>query len=719
MVAHARRKPVRRHTPLVEHLESRVLFGAGAFPSLALMEDPTNPVVQMTTQRGDIFIELLANTAPDTVLNYLALLSDRSATNQTFFHNVVPGVSLSAGTWFFFDDEGDGFHDTNTLSQLGVHIHSTAEGGRPNTERTIAGAVFDGTVIPGSGRPEYLIFNLADNSATRDPSEFIVFARVIDDASWAVVQEIASLPAGTFGTAPNVYPGIATYLPSVPLATPYIPGADATPELVVHTYDTQVVKAQGASDYYRYAIYSAEGFTGSTISEFVPIENPNNEPVFVRLRSRYEMLADNVGFRRDGIVFEGVIPANSRGGVTISTPGTWNTANVYFGIPYALEVISTLPVAAGFSHYDFSVATGESFVGTLDTNWFIGDIEQGFSKHDFILWHNPGVETGSVSITLVADDGSTIGPIVMNIGRFRRGGLNIADHTEIPAGRYSAIITSTVPILASHSHYGITALAPPIDGFATIGQAGAPSTIGVIPIAAQAGQTDFGPIPSDFRLALYNPGSTDATIRIDFFEPGQSVPTFSFGQVVEGGRRFRFVLGLSSAASYSVVYVSDAPIHSSYSFIRPDDSHAAPVALGVANRYDFGEGFTDPSRTALYSLEESVSIFNPFGAAQGFAPQDANVTLTFRYSDGFSFTLNRMIAGGTGDRIQVSSLQEIIDQAEQNGRYFYSIEVASDVGIVAQMMHVDRMGSSSGGGGFTAGGTILSGPVRLDSLLPG
>src|SRR5690606_13056254 len=105
----------------------------------------------------------------------------------------------------------------------------------------------------------------------------------------------------------------------------------------------------------------------------------------------------------------------------------------------------------------------------------------------FILWHNPLPTSGTITITFIADNGDTLDPIVMDTERLRRGGLNIRETAAIPDGNYSVLIESTVPILASHTHYADTGVEPAIAGYATIGQAGAPSTVGVAPIAFEAG----------------------------------------------------------------------------------------------------------------------------------------------------------------------------------------------------------------------------------------
>ncbi len=77
----------------------------------AAMEDPANPLVLFDTARGDIFIELLADEAPENVANVLALIRGEIEIEDpdngfTFtpnyydgmrFHRVVPGFVIQAG----------------------------------------------------------------------------------------------------------------------------------------------------------------------------------------------------------------------------------------------------------------------------------------------------------------------------------------------------------------------------------------------------------------------------------------------------------------------------------------------------------------------------------------------------------------------------------------------------------------------------------------------
>jgi len=85
---------------------------ADAVTAQSAMEDPTNPLILLSTSTGDIYIELLSREAPNNVENFLALAhgeiefinpnSNTSFQPRYFdgmqFHRVVPGFVVQAGS---------------------------------------------------------------------------------------------------------------------------------------------------------------------------------------------------------------------------------------------------------------------------------------------------------------------------------------------------------------------------------------------------------------------------------------------------------------------------------------------------------------------------------------------------------------------------------------------------------------------------------------------
>jgi hypothetical protein len=166
------------------------------------------------------------------------------------------------------------------------------------------------------------------------------------------------------------------------------------------------------------------------------------------------------------------------------------------------------------------------------------------------------------------------------------------------------------------------------------------------------------------------------------------------------------------------VYRSDVPIYASFEVTRSEGGYGGPVPVVAGTDFHFADGFTDPSRTQSNSLEELVHIFNPNAASFGRTAADANVTLTFRFTDGFTMTVNRTVASGTMARIDVTALPELIEQATMHHRFYYAVELSSDVSVIAQMLHTDVTLGGSGlarmGGGFITDGGFLTPRERLD-----
>jgi peptidyl-prolyl cis-trans isomerase B (cyclophilin B) len=55
-----------------------------------------NPMVKLTTNMGDITVELFADKAPESVANFLAYAKD-GFYSGTVFHRVIPGFMIQGG----------------------------------------------------------------------------------------------------------------------------------------------------------------------------------------------------------------------------------------------------------------------------------------------------------------------------------------------------------------------------------------------------------------------------------------------------------------------------------------------------------------------------------------------------------------------------------------------------------------------------------------------
>ncbi len=144
-----------------------------------------NPVVIMSTSKGDIKIELFKDKAPITVENFLAYVND-GFYNGTIFHRVIPNFMV----------QGGGFTPDFTQKPTKPPIKNEATNGLKNERGTLAMAR---TQVVDSATSQFFI-NLVDNSfldnGARDYG-YAVFGKVIDGMD--VVDKIAAVKTGNKG----------------------------------------------------------------------------------------------------------------------------------------------------------------------------------------------------------------------------------------------------------------------------------------------------------------------------------------------------------------------------------------------------------------------------------------------------------------------------------------------------------------------------------------
>ncbi|MGE3107746.1 MAG: hypothetical protein AB7G11_12150 [Phycisphaerales bacterium] len=709
------------HPEWIEPLEPRTLLSPAPLPSLSDLQNPDNPVIRLSTSMGDIDIEMFAGLLPDLVSEYLRGFDRGTTCDYTFFHRSTAGF-LQGGLFTFPRDSNLG-----AVAACSPLLEPITTGGHiANTERTVAtGVLLD--AFPGPGP---FIFNLRDNSGSLDPDVSVVFGRVLDDRSWGVVQTIASLPVADLsgdGSFAGFYAGSFT---STPVTRAYDPGDEnnppeqVTPDLLVQNLDLYVLKATGAPDFYQYRQFEPEGFRSASIREFVPIENPNDEPVWFELVARFEEQASPPFLRRDDFIVSGMIAARSRGGATIGL-GEWFTYSAVQRAdrPFALELRSTLPVVASLSHYDFDAAISLSFTPETANTWVFPEVWLGNADdRDFLVWYNPECEDAEVTVQITTADGSTLDPIRFSTGALRRGGLSLG---SLSTARGFARVSSTVPIVVARSHYSTIARG---SGHAEYGDAGPGSRVGAIPVAIEPFRFGvFSAALGVIGLSVLNDTDVEVTLTVSVFPSGSptSVPAgFEPGYIIAPGAVLRargeFTPG---ADAYTLVYNASGPVHVSY-FGRRFEQIGGAVPVLAGTEQHFAEGFSDPSRTqgTNANLFESLHLFNPFGEPLGIPSQTADIRITFRYTDGFELSLERTVGGGVASWLNVGDLPEIRQQAEENRRFYYSIRVQSDVPIVAQLHHLDQgtnPANSAFGGAFVLPGFALGPTTRLEDLLPG
>ena len=144
--------------------------------------------VLLTTNHGDITLELDAAKAPKTVENFIQYVNDGHYTN-TVFHRVIPGFMI----------QGGGFEPGMKQKSTRAQIDNEAANGLKNIKYTVAMAR---TNDPHSASAQFFI-NAKDNDFLNFTSPngngwgYCVFAKVV--AGMDVVDKIEGVKTGRSG----------------------------------------------------------------------------------------------------------------------------------------------------------------------------------------------------------------------------------------------------------------------------------------------------------------------------------------------------------------------------------------------------------------------------------------------------------------------------------------------------------------------------------------
>mgnify|MGYP001359417799 FL=1 len=144
--------------------------------------------VKLTTNHGDIVLELDAEKAPETVKNFLAYV-EAGHYNNTVFHRVINGFMI----------QGGGFEPGMKQKPCGEPIQNEAHNGLKNVAGTVAMAR---TNAPHSATAQFFI-NVADNDFLNHRSPdiqgwgYCVFGKVSEGMD--VVDKIKGVKTGSSG----------------------------------------------------------------------------------------------------------------------------------------------------------------------------------------------------------------------------------------------------------------------------------------------------------------------------------------------------------------------------------------------------------------------------------------------------------------------------------------------------------------------------------------
>lgn len=152
-----------------------------------------NPEVLISTNFGDISVELYETDAPISVKNFLDYV-DAEFFDDTIFHRVIPGFMV----------QGGGFTADMNQKETREQIKNEASNGRKNLRGTLAMAR---TSVVDSATAQFFI-NLVDNDFLnfKGPSPqtfgYCVFGEVSDGMD--VVDKIAAVQTATRGMHQDV-----------------------------------------------------------------------------------------------------------------------------------------------------------------------------------------------------------------------------------------------------------------------------------------------------------------------------------------------------------------------------------------------------------------------------------------------------------------------------------------------------------------------------------
>jgi subtilisin-like proprotein convertase family protein len=581
-------------------------------------------------------------------------LNRRTTSNRTF--NNVQNATGRLVTGAFFDNDFQGGLTVGlgaaNPSLPGVTVRTAVQG-------------------PGTVRDPFQIIN----NLAPDPDP-VGDTGVSANAALAIAFDLGVLAAGD-SVAFRYFILTGTSVAAVNTLFATVNGGTGTGHLVQNPNDPAIPE-----DTLPYVEYYPEGYANSRASTFVPIVNPNDDAARVVVIAHYERTDTGP---RDQLLSDSIVAGHTRSGLTLTTPGLYaaNQQLVRRDEPYAIEIRSSRPVAANLSHFDFGVATGESFSTTTSTVWTFGE---GFrvplpadgsepSVNDFVVFYNTSPQTINVTVTIYPEQGG--GPVTLTrqIGGFRRGGFALAHELSIPNGPFGIKVEAEQPIVAALTHFDTNIGG----GFGVLGTPNLGSLTGVTP----EGQLGIN-ATSEF-VTILNANNLPANVGFTFFFANGS--SYREQVSVPANHRGGFSVGSLPSfpvgqQSYSIAFDSDQPI----TVTLPSFSHGEATGSAFAERASslwlFADGFRP---LAGGQVVEYLRLYNP-------NPADVTVEITINFNDGGSETFRRVVNPRGSNEFNIHDF--VTGSRAVNGTVpgvgsFYGLTVRSPTPVVAYMGHFD------------------------------
>lgn len=446
-------------------------------------------------------------------------------------------------------------------------------------------------------------------------------------------------------------------------------------------------------------LYYPEGFVNDDISEFVSISNPSqSESVTYTIRLFYENpeLADMT------LVENQTLDPGSRGGVTIAERGEFVFPGVQTDEPYSIVIESSGQLGATLSHYDFDGAIGEAFTPVTSETWAFGRLERSPGQvESFLVFFNPNDH--EVVVTLSTNVAGSEVQIQQNVGAASRGGWELSSLGQLPQGVFGATLTSepadgsvteSMGIVASLSHYDL------VNGeaFGVLGDPTGGATFNVVP-SFTSGSAVTG------ELVLYNPGdsATRVTITSDYITA--PLPSVQVSREIGAGQTIVLRandLSLAADLAAGLTIESTMPLAGVALERQNGDANAIATQNTAASTWFFGDAFLNSEEAGL-TYFETLSFFNP-------TSESIAVEITLFFNDGTTENTVRQVGAGSFNNLRLDAFPPVIDRQMLN---FFSIQVSSNLPIIASLTHYDLMLD----GGWTNAGSPLGLTNPLERII--